>query len=69
MDEKNSTLQVLIANERDDRLDLISATVVALGHEVIAREIEVADVAPSPRGSAPTSRSSAWGRPRRTRWS
>ena len=27
MDEKNSTLQVLIANERDDRLDLISATV------------------------------------------
>jgi hypothetical protein len=28
MDEKNSTLQVLIANERDDRLDLVTETVV-----------------------------------------
>ena len=37
MDEENATLQVLIADERDDRLDLVSATVVALGHEVIAR--------------------------------
>ena len=38
-------LRVLIANERKDRLALVAAAVVALGHEVIAREIEVEDVA------------------------
>jgi response regulator NasT len=38
-------LRVLIANERKDRLALIAPLVVALGHEVIAREIEVGDVA------------------------
>ncbi|MGZ4188047.1 MAG: ANTAR domain-containing response regulator [Solirubrobacteraceae bacterium] len=37
-------LRVLIANERTDRLALVAAIVVALGHEVIAREIEVEDV-------------------------
>jgi response regulator NasT len=37
-------LRVLIANERKDRLGLIVPIVAALGHEVIAREIEVADV-------------------------
>jgi AmiR/NasT family two-component response regulator len=37
-------LRVLIANERKDRLALVAQTVVALGHEVIAREIEVEDV-------------------------
>jgi AmiR/NasT family two-component response regulator len=37
-------LRVLIANERKDRLALVAAAVVALGHEVIAREIDVADV-------------------------
>ncbi len=37
-------LRVLIANERKDRLVLVAAVVVALGHEVIAREIEVEDV-------------------------
>ena len=37
-------LRVLIANERKDRLALVAPTVVALGHEVIAREIEVEDV-------------------------
>ena len=36
-------LRVLIANERKDRLALVAQT-VGLGHEVIAREIEVADV-------------------------
>jgi AmiR/NasT family two-component response regulator len=39
-------LRVLIANERKDRLALVAPIVVALGHEVIAREIEVEDVAP-----------------------
>ncbi len=37
-------LRVLIANERKDRLALVAPIVVALGHEVIAREIDVRDV-------------------------
>jgi AmiR/NasT family two-component response regulator len=37
-------LRVLIANERRDRLADVAVTVVALGHEVIAREVEVGDV-------------------------
>jgi response regulator NasT len=37
-------LRVLIANERRDRLALVAPIVIALGHEVIAREIDVADV-------------------------
>jgi AmiR/NasT family two-component response regulator len=39
-------LRVLIANERRDRLALVAPIVAALGHEVIAREIEVGDVGP-----------------------
>ncbi len=39
-------LRVLIANERKDRLALVAPVVAALGHEVIAREIEVKDVGP-----------------------
>jgi response regulator NasT len=38
-------LRVLIANERKDRLALVAPIVAALGHEVIAREIEVEDIA------------------------
>jgi AmiR/NasT family two-component response regulator len=37
-------LRVLIANERKDRLAIVAPIVAALGHEVIAREIEVEDV-------------------------
>jgi len=37
-------LRVLIANERKDRLALVAPIVAHLGHEVIAREIEVEDV-------------------------
>jgi AmiR/NasT family two-component response regulator len=37
-------LRVLIANERRDRLALVAPIVAELGHEVIAREIEIADV-------------------------
>jgi AmiR/NasT family two-component response regulator len=37
-------LRVLIANERKDRLALVATIVAGLGHEVIAREIEVGDV-------------------------
>ena len=35
---------MLIANERKDRLALVAPIVAALGHEVIAREIDVEDV-------------------------
>jgi response regulator NasT len=44
--EKPEHLRVLIANERKDRLALVAAAVVRLGHEVIAREIDVEDVGP-----------------------
>jgi len=37
---------VLIANERRDRLALVAPIVAALGHEVIAREIDVDEVGP-----------------------
>jgi AmiR/NasT family two-component response regulator len=37
-------LRVLIANERRDRLALVAPIVAALGHEVIAREIDVNEV-------------------------
>jgi len=40
-------LRVLIANERRDRLALLAPIVAALGHEVIAREIDVEDVGPA----------------------
>jgi AmiR/NasT family two-component response regulator len=37
-------LRVLIANERKDQLALVAPAVANLGHEVIAREIDVKDV-------------------------
>src|SRR6187397_580250 len=43
-DRGTEHLRVLIANERKDRLALVAPIVIALGHEVIAREIDVADV-------------------------
>jgi AmiR/NasT family two-component response regulator len=45
-DRQTEHLRVLIANERADRLALVAPIVVALGHEVIAREIDVVDVGP-----------------------
>ena len=41
---ETENLRVLIANERKDRLALVAPAVIALGHEVIAREIEVGEV-------------------------
>jgi AmiR/NasT family two-component response regulator len=38
-------LRVLIANERRDRLELLAQVVTGLGHEVIAREVDVREVA------------------------
>ena len=42
-----SQLRVLIANERKDRLALLAEVVTGLGHEVIAREIDVKEVGPA----------------------
>jgi len=42
--EPTAALRILIANERKDRLELVVPIVAALGHEVIAREIEIEDV-------------------------
>jgi AmiR/NasT family two-component response regulator len=44
--DETEHLRVLIANQRKDRLALVAAVVVELGHEVIAREIDVDDVGP-----------------------
>ena len=41
---QSSRLRVLIANEKRERLELLARVVTGLGHEVIAREISVADV-------------------------
>lgn len=43
MDEPDH-LRVLIVNERQDRLALVTPIVVALGHEVIAPEVDIEDV-------------------------
>jgi response regulator NasT len=45
MTEERTPLRILIANERKDRLERIATIVTGLGHEVISRELEVADVA------------------------
>jgi AmiR/NasT family two-component response regulator len=47
MPEKKNTehLRILIANERRDRLELLAQVVTRLGHEVIAREVDVKEVA------------------------
>jgi len=44
-DNEFKHLRVLIANERRDRLDLLAQVVAELGHDVIAREIYVKEVA------------------------
>jgi response regulator NasT len=43
-DVSPSHLRVLIANEKRDRLELLAAVVIGLGHDVIAREIYVKEV-------------------------
>jgi response regulator NasT len=42
---KPTQLRVLIANERRDRLELLAQVVIGLGHDVVAREIYVNQVA------------------------
>jgi response regulator NasT len=46
-------LQILIANETDTRLDAITAAVEKLGHEIVARVLEVEDVGPLSREHLP----------------
>lgn len=49
MVESPHELRVLVANERHERLDRISAVVEQLGHEIVARSFEVTDVGPLSR--------------------
>ena len=44
-EQDSSQLRVLIADERRDQLELLAQVVARLGHDVIAREIEVRQVA------------------------
>jgi response regulator NasT len=43
-DEETTHLRVLIANEKRERLELLAKVVTGLGHDVIAREIDVKEV-------------------------
>jgi AmiR/NasT family two-component response regulator len=49
--ETEHRLQVLIANERDERLEAITAIVEALGHEIVARGVNIDDVGAHSRSS------------------
>jgi response regulator NasT len=43
-ENESEHLRILIANERRDRLELLAQVVTDLGHEVIAREVDVKEV-------------------------
>src|SRR5688500_10232937 len=51
--ERTEALRVLIANERPDRLEATTQIVEKLGHVVIARELQVSDVAAMTAHSMP----------------
>ena len=51
MPETDHRLQVLIANERDDRLNSITAIVERLGHEIVGRDKEVSAIGPLSRST------------------
>ena len=44
VESETQHLRVLIANEMRERLELLAGVVAGLGHDVIAREIEVEDI-------------------------
>jgi response regulator NasT len=46
-DNEIEHLRILIANERQDRLALVAPILIALGHDVVAREIKAEDVGPA----------------------
>jgi response regulator NasT len=52
-DPNPAHLRVLIANERKDRLAIVAEAVIALGHEVIASEVDVAGVGAVTRRERP----------------
>lgn len=49
MNESQHTLRVLVCNERGERLDEITALVERLGHEIVARSVEITKVGPLSR--------------------
>ena len=51
MPETEHRLQVLIANERDDRLETITAIVEGMGHEVVGKRVDIAEVGPLSRST------------------
>jgi two-component system, response regulator PdtaR len=51
--EQGQSLRVLVANEREERLEAITAIVEGLGHQVIARETTVETVAKTSRDELP----------------
>ena len=51
MPESDHRLQVLIANERDLRLDTITRIVEDLGHEVVGRGVDVTEIGPLSRST------------------
>jgi response regulator NasT len=51
--ETSPRLRVLVANETEERLDLITTIVEELGHEIIARAVQVEDVGPLSRRHLP----------------
>ena len=51
--EGSEPLRVLIANERKERLETTTGLVAAMGHHVIARELEVTEVAATTAQSMP----------------
>jgi AmiR/NasT family two-component response regulator len=51
--ESERHLRILIANELADRLEMVAAIVMAMGHTVIARELEVDEVGEVTRQERP----------------
>jgi response regulator NasT len=51
MPETEHRLQVLIANEKAERLDSITAIVESLGHDIVGRGVEVREVGPLSRST------------------
>jgi response regulator NasT len=49
MIESPDRLRILVANERDERLTRITGLVEALGHEIVARSLEIPAVGPLSR--------------------
>jgi AmiR/NasT family two-component response regulator len=53
MDDESDRLRVLLADQKESRLDEIAEVVVELGHTVVARLLNVADVADATRREHP----------------